>query len=176
MNEFQRKLLDTVRFTSWIAAFADPARTLIGVEAYSYVVDARGAAIDQLTAQSFNLVMDSDSEFACTYISGAAVISAPVIGAPANGNQVTEFSPSLEIQVRDQSSGRTWFDIPTPLPLIAGAGGFPFILASPRISKARSTITVEAKGSFHNGPPSATFEDFMFCLHGAKLYYAGPTP
>lgn len=176
MNEAQRKLLDAARFTSWVASFADPARELIGVEGYAYAVNARGANIDQLTVQDFPLVMDSDSEFVCVYLSGGAVISAPVIATPANGNQVVEFSPSLEIQITDESSGRTWFDQPTPLPLIAGSGGMPFILPSPRITKPRSTVLVSAKGSFHNGPPSATFADFLFMLHGAKLYYSGPTP
>jgi len=117
------------------------------------------------------LVMDSDSDFILTAMSGAAVISAPVIAVPANGNTVTEFSPALLIQITDQASGKTYFNGPTPLPLIAGAGGYPFLLSSPRIVRPRSTLTVSAQGA----AAAVTYERFMFSLHGAKIFYAGAT-
>lgn len=179
MNEFQRKLLDTARFTSWVAAFADPARTLLGLESYAYVIDRRGlttfsnpggGGVPLVT----ELVMDSDSEFVCTYLSGGATIDTPAIATPANGNQVVEFSPAIEIQITDRASGRTWFDVPTALPLIAGAGGFPYILTSPRITKPRSTIEVAA--TVIDTGFAVDCDAFFFVLHGAKLYYSGPTP
>lgn len=174
MNEFQRRLLDTVEFNSWVASFADPARTLLGLETYAYVVDARGADLAADAASDFDLVMDSDSEFLCVYTAGAAVLSAPAIADPANGNQVTEFSPSVQVQITDQASGKTWFDQFAPLPLVAGAGGFPFILPSPRVVKPRSTLTVSAQ-MIDVGAPLPVAADFLFVLHGAKLYYSGPS-
>ena len=175
MNEFQRKLLDAVQFTSWVAAFADPNRMLLGVESYAYVIDQRGVNIDGLAAQNFPVVMDGDAEFVCTYIAAGARVSAPVIANPANGNQVIEFSPALDVQITDEAAGKTWFDQPTALPLIAGAGGFPFILASPRITKPRSTLNVAVQGSLAQASPPQ-FADFFFVFHGAKLYYSGATP
>lgn len=175
MNEAQRRLLDTVRYNSWVASFADPARQLLGLESYTYSLDKRAIALDATAPQSFDLVMDSDSEFLCVYVAGAGRITTPVIATPANGNTVTEFSPSMVVQITDQAAGKTWFDQVTPLPLVAGAGGFPFVLSSPRIVKPRSTVTVQAQ-MLATGAPSVVSADFLFALHGAKLYYAGPTP
>lgn len=171
MNEFQRRLLDTIAFNSWVASFSDPARQLLGLESYTYTVDARAIALNN-NAQDFNLIMDSDSEFLCVYVAGASRVTVPDIANPANGNLVTEFSPALTVQITDQAAGKTWFDQPTPLPLVAGAGGFPFILSSPRVVKPRSTLTVEA-AMLATPAPQAVSSDFFFALHGAKLYYAG---
>lgn len=175
MNEFERKLLDTVRFSSWIASFADKSRRLIGMENYAYSIDAVAANIAQAALgqagaiSDFNLPMDSDSEFVAVYMSGGARIdNGPVV---ANGTRVVEFSPGLLVQILDQSSGKTWFDKFTPLPLVAGAGGFPFIMTSPRVVKPRSTLTVSAQAAL-GGTPGVTFNDFFFTIHGAKLYYA----
>lgn len=175
MNEFQRRLLDTVRFNSWVASFADPARQLLGLESYTYSVDAHGTLLDATASKDFPLVMDSDSEFLCVYVAGAGRITTPVIADPANGNQVVEFSPSMVVQITDEAAGKTWFDQLTPLPLIAGAGGFPFILSSPRVVKPRSTLTITAQ-MLATGAPSVVSTDVFFALHGAKLYYAGNTP
>jgi len=171
MNVVERRLLDTVEFSSYIASFADPNRQVLAIEPYVYSVDEGGVNITSAAAQSFDLVMDSDSDFILCTMSGAAVISVPAIAVPANGNTVTEFSPALLIQITDQASGKTYFNIPTPLALIAGAGGYPFILSSPRIVRPRTTLSIAAQGAV----AGVTYERFMFSLHGAKIYYAGPT-
>lgn len=169
LYEFERRLMDMTRFNNWIASFADPTRQILAIENYAYTIDAIAANIVDTAPSNFNLVMDSDSEFVATYISGAGRISVgPVV---ANGTRCTEFSPSLLIQITDQSSGNTWFNGLTPLPLIAGAGGFPFLMASPRVIRPRSTLTVTAQGA----EPGVPYDDFFFAIHGAKIYYAGPT-
>ena len=172
MNVVERRLLEAVEFSSYIASFAEPGREILFVESYTYTVDAQDVDIDNTAAQDFPLIMDSDSDFICTALSGAAVISEPVIADPANGNSCTEFSPSLLVQLRDEAKGKTFFNIPTPLPLIAGAGGFPFLLSSPRVIRPRSTITVSAEAAASD----VVFSSFFFSLHGGKIYYAGPTP
>lgn len=178
MNEFERRLLDTVKFTSWIASFADPAREVVGIENYAYTAAmARGASLTAATVDGIDmpLIMDSDSEFIVVYMSGAAVVDAPVIVAPANANRITEYTPAIAIQVTEQSSGKTFFNIPTPMPLVCGAGGFPFVLSSPRIILPRTTLTVHAEAP--DGVDAAvSFSQLQVVLHGAKIYYAGPTP
>jgi hypothetical protein len=166
MNEFERHLLDTVQFSTYIASFADQSRKVLAIENYAYSVDALGVDIDDTEAQDFNLIMDSDSDFVVVYMSGGALIdTGPVV---ANGTRVTEFSPALLIQITDQAAGKTYFNIPSLLPLIAGAGGFPYLMAAPRIIHPRTTLTVSAQGA----ASGAVFNDFYFTLHGAKIYYA----
>jgi hypothetical protein len=174
VNEAQRRILDIVQFSNWIATFGEPGRTILGIESYTYSVDAQGVDLATTTApatgsQDFPLVMDSDSDFVVCFLSGGAVISAPEIESPANANRCVEFSPAILVQITDEAAGKTYFNVPTPLPLIAGAGGFPFVLTSPRIVKPKSTLQITAT-AFVEG---VTFSDFFFSLHGAKIYYAG---
>lgn len=162
MNEYQRRLLDVVKYSSYIGSFADPGREVLAIEPYSYSVDQQNVNITSAAAQSFNLIMNSDSDFVATLFSGGARIPA------ATFPRAVEFTPSLLIQITDQASGKTYFNAPTPLGLIAGAGGFPFILSSPRIIRARTTLAISAQGAV----AGATFADFYFTIHGAKIYYA----
>ena len=172
MNALDRRLLDTVRFSSYIASFAEPGRQVIAVEPYAYVVDEVDLELTDAAAQEFELVMDSDSDFVATFTSGAVVVAEPAIVSPANGNSCTEFAGSVLVQITDQTSGKTWYNQPTPLPLIAGAGGFPFIMASPRVIHPRGALTVSVQGA----ASGVEFSAFYLALHGAKIYYAGPTP
>ena len=178
MNEGERKLLDTIQKSSYIATFADPNKTVIGIEYYAYSVEnwANDSGVVFQSADGghdFPIVMDSDSDFVVCSMVGGGVIVSPNITTPANGNRVVEFSPTVLIQITDESSGKTYFSAPTPLPMIAGAAGFPYLLINPRVVRPRSTLNINAnitaQGQF--GQP-VVMTGFFFTLHGAKIYYA----
>lgn len=175
MNEGERRLLDVIRMNSYIATFADPSKTVLGCEFYTYTIDEVGLTLDGQAAQTFPIIMDSDSDFVITGVCGGAVVTSPVIANPANGNRVVEYSPSIVVQVLNESSGKTWFNNPTPLPMIAGTGGFPFLLVNPRVILARSTLQISAQAAGYNADiaVNAEFSAFFFSLIGAKIYYAG---
>src|ERR1700743_2840868 len=124
MNEFQRKILDTVEYNNYVASFADPSRKVLNIESYAYSVDALGVAITSAATQTFNLIMDSDSDFVLTYMMGGAQLLAGAVGVP-KVTRCVEFSPSLLVQIKDLSFSRTFFNMPTPLPLVAGTGAIP---------------------------------------------------
>lgn len=165
MNEHQRRLLDIVEMSSYIATFADPSREIVLIEPYTYSLDQIACNITSLVSGSFDLVMNSDSDFVVTMFSGGARIQS---NASPSGPRIVEFSPALLVQILDQASGKTYFNQPTPLPMIAGAMGFPFLLTSPRVIKPRTTLTVTAVGARTN----IVNNDFFFSLHGAKIFYA----
>lgn len=50
--------------------------------------------------------------------------------------------PRFLIQITDTGAGRNLFDNPIPVAALFGSGKIPFILGTPRIFAARSTITV----------------------------------
>lgn len=166
MNEFKRRLLDTVEMSDYIASFADPSREVLLIEPYTYSIDALAVNITSAAAQSFNLAMNSDSDFVATGLAGGALVNTGPT-TPA-GTRCVEFTPALLVQITDQSSGKTYFNRPTPLGLMAGAGGFQFLFASPRIVKPRVTLSVSAQGAV----AGATYNNFYFCIHGAKIFYA----
>lgn len=161
MNEFWRKLLDMVGYTDYIATFADPTRRILAIDTYSYSIDGNALTAD-ITAtapQSFDVVMDSDSDFVCCYFSGHG---------RATGQTAMMVNPAMLVQIQDQASGRTFFSQPAPMPMICGQGGFPFLLTSPRVIKPRSTLTITARSA-----QVQSFSGFYFALHGARIFYAG---
>lgn len=160
MNEFWRKLCDLTGSDNYIRTFADPARQVLKIDTYAYSVDGNvlAANITQTAAQSFELIMDSDSDFVLTYFSGFA---------RANGNTLMIVAPAIGVQITDQSSGRNFFNKAAPMPLLCGQSGFPFLLTSPRVIKPRTSLNITAQ-SLQN----AAFTGFYFTLHGARIYYA----
>ena len=160
LNEFWRKLLDTVESYSYIATFADPNREILAIDTYAYTVERfnTGAPISTTTAFALPIVMDSDSDFVCTYFSACAV---------ATGQTTITANPSISVQISDKSTGRNYFNAPAPCPLIAGQMGFPFLLTSPRVIKPRTTLSV----AFTALEAGATFDLFAFVMHGARIFY-----
>lgn len=164
MNEFWRKLQDMVGYTDYIATFADPTRRILAIDTYSYVIDGNtlAANITAAAPQSFNVIMDSDSDFVCTYLAGQGRL---------NGQTAMMVNPAMLVQITDRSSGKTFFQAASPMPMVCGQGGFPFLLTSPRVVKPRTTLTVTARSA-----QAATFSGFYFALHGARIYYASGAP
>lgn len=159
MNEFWRKLCDEVGGTDYVSMFADKSRQIVNIDDYTYSIDGNtlAANITQTVSQSFNVVMDSDSDFVLTYFSG---FTRPT------GTQILTINPAIMVQIKDQSSGRTYFNTAAPMAMLCGQGGFPFLLTSPRIIKPRTTLTVTAISA-----QAQTFTGFYFCFHGARIYY-----
>lgn len=163
MNSFRRELLDMVGYTDYIATFADPSKTIVDIDNYTYSIDGQvlAANITQTVSQSFLTPMQGDNDFVLTYMSGFARSAAYPYGA-----QLMIVNPALMVQITDLSSGRTFFNAPSPMPMIAGQGGFPFLLTSPRLIKPRSTLKTTAIAA-----QAATFTGFFFCFHGARIWY-----
>jgi hypothetical protein len=160
VNEFWRKLCDITLTDNPVTKFADPTRKIVGVDNYTYTVDGNtlSADITATASQTFPIIMDSDSDFVCFYFSGYA---------RATGGSVMILNPAVLVQITDKSSGRTFFNRPAPMPLMAGQGGFPFLLNSPRVIKPRTTLEVTAISA-----QVQSFSGFYFCLHGSRIYYA----
>lgn len=161
MNAFWRKLCDEVGRTDYVSMFADPSRKIVNIDDYTYTVDgnAMTANITQTAPQVFNTVMDTDSDFVLFYFSGMA---------RNNGSTVLAANPAISIQIKDQSSGRNFFNTASAMPFVCGQGGFPFLLTSPRVIKPRTTLTLTAQ-SLQN----QAFYGFFFCYHGARIFYEG---
>ena len=159
MNEYQRRLMDIVGNDNYIASFADPSREVMFIDNYCYSIDfaSVGAPIANAAAQTFPLIMDSDSTFILTSISGCATLL---------GNTTPDFNAAVLVQILNKSSGLNFFNIPTMLPHIAGAGGFPFLLTSPRIILPRVTLAVSAQSA-----QAVSFQQFSLTMNGSRIYY-----
>lgn len=158
MNEFWRKLCDITGSDNYVSLFAEPGRKISLIDNYTYSVESTVAGVVQNVTSSYDVVMDSDSDFVCMFLAGFGRVA---------GQTDLIFNPAIMVQITDQASGRTWLNQPAPLPMLCGQGGFPFLLSSPRVIRPRSTLTVSAT------PAQATdFSGFYFSFHGARIFYA----
>jgi hypothetical protein len=177
MNTYRRELLDLVEATDYIATFADRGRVILNIEPYTYSIDGdAGVNITQTQSRVFLTPIDQDSDFVLTYMSGFARNAASTFGAT-----VLIPNPALLVQIKELNSGRNFFaglgatvalgGVATPaglapMPMIAGQGGFPFLLTSPKIIRARSTLRTTAIAA-----QASTFNGFYFSFHGARIWY-----
>lgn len=163
MNAFQVQLLDLVGFTDYMATFAEPGRTILEITPYTYVVDGDvlPAPITATASQSFLTPMDGDCDFVLTYISGFGRAASNPYGAT-----VMIANPAIMVQISELATGRNFFAGPMPMPMIAGQGGFPFLLTSPRVFKPRQTLKTTAISA-----QVQSFNGFYLCFHGARIWY-----
>lgn len=157
MNEFERRLLDTVQNSTWIAAVARPNQKILGIEYYNYNTMFSQIAV-AATVQNV-IQIQSDSDFAMSYMSGSAVDL--VVGAVQN-------QPVATIQITDTGSGKTFFSAPTLFNLVMGSGGLPFYLPAPRVVAPNTNLQISI-----NNVAAARAQDFYVNLLGARIYYAG---
>lgn len=163
LNEFFRKLYDTVGCNSYIASFADPTRKILAIDTYAYSVDyfSHAVPVTATNGLNSNLIMDSDSEFVAIYFSCAALPDTVAT------SRILITNPAINIQITDKSAGKTYFSGPAPVSLMAGYMGFPFMLTSPKVIKPRTTLNV----AYSSAQPGQIFDGFFFTIHGGRIYY-----
>lgn len=156
---FWTTLLDMVQHTDYIATFADPARKIVDIEPYIYSIDGDvlSANITATAAQTFLLPMYGDNDFIMIGINGFGRI-------PASTAMIA--NPAIMVQIIDQSSARSYFAGPMPMPMIAGQGGFPYLLTGPRTVHARASLKVTAQSA-----QVQSFNGFYMSFLGARIWY-----
>lgn len=160
---FHTQLLDMIEYTDYMATFADPTRQLVDVEPWAYTIDGEvlSANITATAAQVFKTPMQGENDFVMFGINGFARTAVNPYGATA-----LVVNPALLVQISDLSTGRTFFDSPTPMPFIAGQGGFPFLLPGCKIVKPRATLQTTVISA-----QVVTWTGFYMTFHGARLWY-----
>lgn len=158
-NAFWTQLLDMVEYTDYIATFCDPDRQILEIEPYTYTVDgnALSANITMTAPQVFNTQMEGDSDFVLTYLSAFGRV---------NAETALRVNPALLVQIAEVTTGRTFFSGPSPLPMVAGQGGFPFLLTGPKVIRARSRLQITVTAA-----QAVQWSGFYFCYHGARIWY-----
>jgi len=117
-------------------SFAMGGNRYIGRDYYVYSAEgnpipAAGNVTDQITIQA-------DADFVVQKMTFSAFASTPI--ALTNNTRII---PAVTVQLTDTGSGRELLDAPIFIPSIFGTGELPFILPTPRLLKARSTLKVQ---------------------------------
>lgn len=154
MNDFERRFLSLIQNNSWIATVARQNANIINIEPYTYTTIV--GPIDLNASGNNTIQIQSDSDFALTYMSAESVNNAGTISA----------RPVATVQVTDTGTGKTYYSAPTLIPLVFGSEGLPFFLPSPRVIAPNTNLNVQVTSLF--GTNATTF---YFSFMGARIYY-----
>jgi len=132
----------------------------INKDFYVYEQDFDGLASGSSATGNINIQADSD------FILQKLTLFADVNGAAqVSGSRIV---PLCALQVTDSGSGRQLFESAVPVPAIFGNGELPFILPTPKLFPARSTITLNVA----NFSASTTY-NLKFAFIGYKSFSTG---
>lgn len=127
-------------------------------EFYQYIVPVFSAlAAGGSATQIVNI--ESDSDFEIQKLMYFADVAA---GAQTDSSRII---PLCTATIVDQSSGRQISSLPTPVTALFGTGQEPFILPTPKIFPARSSISVTVANF-----SVATTYNLRLILAGRKIY------
>lgn len=159
-NEFQSRYLEILKNSPYIQSIAKPGRTIQNIEYYCYNI-AIGTAAAPLVLnvpQTATIETQADSDFAATFLSGSVQETA---------NALAVFNWNLTLQIQDLSNGKLFFNIPTVMGLVTGAGGFPFVLPAPRVINPNSSLAITVMNRDTVINPISAF----VAIHGTRIYY-----
>jgi hypothetical protein len=164
-NEFQARYLALLTSSPYIASVAKPGRAIVDVQYYAYNgrvgTDAVPLALNVPQTSTFDT--QSDSDFVLTFFS--ACVQETAAGAMI-------YNANTALQIQDLSTGKLFFNVPTALGLISGAGGFPFVFPSPRVLNPNTSIAVTAtnRDTLVNGGLGPV--GLFYAFHGTRIFYA----
>ena len=127
-----------------------------------YVYQERFADLQSGQSATGNVNIQADSDFMLQKLTVFASIAG---AAQTDSNRVI---PLVTIQVTDSGSGRNLFEEAIPASAIFGTGELPFILPTPKLFAARSTITVNVSNF-----SAATDYRLDFSFIGYKVFRTG---
>lgn len=131
--------------------------SIIATEFYSYSVTF--SAIASGASPSLNINIQADSDFEVQKTTYFADIAAAI---QTDSSRVI---PLCTVLITDQSSGAQLSNIAVPVSALFGTGDLPFIMPTPKIFPARSSISVQVS----NFSASTTY-NLRLLLSGRKLY------
>lgn len=160
--DFAQKYLEVIASTPYLQSVARPGRQIVKLETFTYNV-AIGTAAQPLTlangSVTATMTTQADCDFAFAYLSGGVNIT-------ANGD--LKFNRNLTLQIRDQSTGKLFFNQDTLMALVVGGGGFPYVFPAPRVVLPNASLLFTAR----NRDTATDYNQMSLALTGTKIYYA----
>lgn len=159
MNDFERRFLDILQTSSYVAQVARQGQRIVNIDYFAY--NLRIGTVASTIANGANgqgaVQIQADSDFVLTFMSGDVLNAA--------GSTVLA-SPNVLVQVTDTGSGKTFYNEPTLFGLVTGRSGFPYLLPTPRLINPNTNLKVDVT----NNTGAATAGIFV-SFQGARIYY-----
>lgn len=165
LSDFQAKYLDILVNSPYISGVAKPGRKIADVQYYAYNgrIGSDAVPLAANVPQISTFDTQADSDFVVSYISAA-------IQEVADGPMI--YNANVAIQIQDLSTGKQFFNVPTALALVTGAGGFPFVLPAPRVFNPNTSIAVTGINRDPLLNTAAGPVGLFYAFHGARIFYA----
>jgi hypothetical protein len=144
------------------AAMANNQSGVVFKDFYVYVEDF--TTLTNGTSQTGNVNIQADSDFVIQKLTYVALDDLTTSLAAA-----TAIVPLVTMQITDSGSGRTFFEAATLISGIFGNGELPFILPTPKLVPARSTLTV----TLSNISTSIDYSRISVYFIGYKVFRTG---
>lgn len=125
-----------------------------------YVYTANFGTVEAAATKEQSVNIESDSQFQLQKLTYFCTDSA---GTQQSFN--SRILPNMTLGIVDSGSGRSMFKEPVPISSICGTGEFPHILATPKLFKANSIITL----SINNFNPQ-NYTNVYIQLIGKKVF------
>lgn len=165
-DELQSRFLEVLNNSPYMKSVLQPGKRAVEIEYYCYNGQLGSTAVPLAAGVPQNITFNTqaDSDFAITFMTSS-------LQEVANGAMV--YNDNVALQFTDTSTGKTFFNQPTVMGLVTGAGGFPFVLPAPRILRPNTTIQVTAinRDTVVNGGAGPV--TLFFALHGTRIFYEG---
>lgn len=165
--DFQSKYLQILTSSPYLANVLKPGRTVADVQYYAYngVIGFAASGVNLLPAvpQTETFDTQADSDFVLTFISAAVQ---ETTGGPM------AYNDNVALQIQDLSTGKFFFNVPTVIGLVTGAGGFPFVLPAPRVFNPNTAIAVSATNRDTIVNAGAGLVNLFYAFHGSRIFYA----
>ncbi len=163
--DFQTRYLQILAASPYVQGILKPGRAVADLQYYAYNgrVGSDAVPLAPGVPQTFTFDTQADSDFVVAAISASVQ---ETVGGPM------AYNDNVALQIQDLSTGKRFFNIPTVIGLVTGAGGFPFELPAPRVFAPNTAIAVSAtnRDVIVNGGAGPV--GLFFAFHGFRVFYA----
>jgi hypothetical protein len=159
-NDFAQRYLELTNQDAYVQSVARPGAVIVKKMSYVYNVVIGQPQPLALAAGAVNASVTTlaDSDFVLTYLSACVNIT------PQGDMKVNR---NLTLQIQDTSTGKFFFNVPTVMSLVAGAGGFPFVMPAPRVIRPNTTLQLTAQ----NRDAAQDYNNMFVALAGTRIFY-----
>jgi hypothetical protein len=164
-TDFETRALQIAAASPYLAGALRPGRAIADMQYYAYNLRIGTVAAPLTVDVPFtgDIQTQADSDFVATFLSGC-------IQEVENGAMA--YNDNVALQIQDLWTGKLWFNVPTSLSLVTGAGGFPFVLTSPRLIPPNSALRFTAINRDAIVNAAAGPVGLFLAVHGTRVFYA----
>lgn len=155
VTPFEQAYIRRLMSDTYLRDAARPGRQVLDVAPFWYNASYTGFNLS-LNTQSALIETQADSDF---------VVSTIAMSARRVGTNTFDALPLMTLQITDQSTGKTWFNAPSMMRLVAGDQGMPAKMAAPRVIQPNAVLQLDVT------PLNMINDNAWVSIAGNRIFY-----